>query len=186
MRPEQLVELVLQSVQHERATIEVYRTALVCAFHDDLRAEWTRTLEQTREHERRLIEICHVLGIDPEHAAPGRQIVAEFGASLVRAMERARADGDREVTQLVACECAVHAEARGQLDWYLLRRCAEELVGNEGEALPEVFEEIEQQKQEQLDHAQGWRRELWLESLGIKAVLPPPEVRKSSARDEAR
>jgi hypothetical protein len=193
MRPEQLVELVLQSVQHERTGIAVYRAALACAIHADLRAEWIETLEQTREHEQTLIEICKVLGIDPEHSAPGREIVAEVGGSLVRAIERATVEGDREVAQLVACECVVHAGIKAQLDWGLLRRCAEELVGDEGQPLPEVFEEIEQEKRDSLDHAQGWWRELWVDSLGMKAVLPPPEVRKriesasdESARDRAR
>ena len=27
-------------------------------------------------------------------------------------------------------------------------------------------------------HPKGWCRELWLESLGMKAILPPPEERK--------
>ena len=27
-------------------------------------------------------------------------------------------------------------------------------------------------------HSKGWCRELWLQSLGMKAVLPPPEERK--------
>lgn len=28
---------------------------------------------------------------------------------------------------------------------------------------------------EHLYHTKGWARELWIESLGMKAVLPPPE-----------
>ena len=180
MRPEQLVELVLQSIQHERGAIEVYETALGCAVRADLRAEWNETLEQTREHERRLIEICVVLGIDPNHPAPGRELVAYLAASLVSAIKRAVAEGDREGAQLVACECVVHAELRDQLDWQLLRRCSEELVGEEGKPLPDVFEEIEQDKCEQLHRALGWWRELWVESLGLKAVLPPPDVQKNA------
>jgi len=28
---------------------------------------------------------------------------------------------------------------------------------------------------EHLYHTKGWCRELWIQSLGLKAVLPPPE-----------
>jgi hypothetical protein len=45
--------------------------------------------------------------------------------------------------------------------------------------LKEACEEIEEQEDEHLYHTKGWCRELWLESLGLKAVLPPPEERKN-------
>jgi hypothetical protein len=34
---------------------------------------------------------------------------------------------------------------------------------------------VEDQEDEHLYHTKGWCRELWIESLGMKAVLPPPE-----------
>jgi hypothetical protein len=34
------------------------------------------------------------------------------------------------------------------------------------------------EEDEHLYHTKGWCRELWIESLGMKAVLPPPEERK--------
>ena len=37
---------------------------------------------------------------------------------------------------------------------------------------------MEDQEDEHLYHSKGWLRELALESLGLKAVLPPPEERK--------
>ena len=37
---------------------------------------------------------------------------------------------------------------------------------------------IQDQEDEHLYHSKGWMRELALESLGLKAVLPPPEERK--------
>ena len=42
-------------------------------------------------------------------------------------------------------------------------------------ALLAAYKEVENQEDEHLYHTQGWARELWLKSLGIKAVLPPPE-----------
>jgi hypothetical protein len=37
---------------------------------------------------------------------------------------------------------------------------------------------VEEDEDEHLYHTQGWCRELWLQSLGQPAVLPPPEERK--------
>jgi hypothetical protein len=37
---------------------------------------------------------------------------------------------------------------------------------------------VEDQEDEHLYHTRGWARELWMEALGLKAVLPPPEERK--------
>jgi hypothetical protein len=37
---------------------------------------------------------------------------------------------------------------------------------------------VEEQEDEHLYHTMGWARELWLESLGLPAVLPPPEEQK--------
>ena len=34
------------------------------------------------------------------------------------------------------------------------------------------------EEDEHLYHTAGWCRELWLKSLGLKAVLPPPEEKK--------
>jgi hypothetical protein len=39
-------------------------------------------------------------------------------------------------------------------------------------------EEIEDQEDEHLYHAMGWTRELWIQSLGLPPVLPPPEEEK--------
>jgi hypothetical protein len=44
--------------------------------------------------------------------------------------------------------------------------------------LSAAADEVEDQEDEHLYHTKGWCRELWLQSLGLKAVLPPPEERK--------
>ena len=38
--------------------------------------------------------------------------------------------------------------------------------------------EVEEQEDEHLYHTTGWCRELWIQSLGLPAVLPPPEEEK--------
>jgi len=49
---------------------------------------------------------------------------------------------------------------------------------SEAELLRAAIEEVEEEEDEHVYHSTGWTRELWLRSLGIKAVLPPPEEQK--------
>jgi hypothetical protein len=60
----------------------------------------------------------------------------------------------------------------------LLAQCAEKLKGKEAGALKEACEQVEDQEDEHLYHSKGWCRELWIASLGMPAVLPPPEEKK--------
>lgn len=178
MKDEQVTELLLQSLEHERGGIEVYETALKCVINEDLQEEWEKYLDETRNHDRILTDVCTAIGLDPDQPSPGRTIVHKVGASLVAAMEEALAGGNPEAAQLVACECVVLAETKDHLDWELIGKCADKLGGAKGKALKAAYEEIEDQEDEHLYHSKGWCRELWIESLGMKAVLPPPEERK--------
>jgi hypothetical protein len=54
-------------------------------------------------------------------------------------------------------------------------QAAETLKGEAGAALKEACETIEDEEDEHLYHSEGWSRELWIEALGLPAVLPPPE-----------
>ena len=178
MNQEQLNELLLQSLEHEKGGVLVYQTALECAVNDDLREEWETYLGETQNHVRVLTDVFTAFGLDPEQQSPGRKIVHEMGASLVEAMRSAVSAGDMAAAQLVACECVVLAETKDHLNWHLLGMCAEKLTGEKKKALRDAFEEVEDQEDEHLYHTKGWCRELWVESLGMKAVLPPPEERK--------
>ena len=57
MNEQQMNELLLQSLEHEKGGIQVYETALKCAVNDDLQEEWEKYLEETRNHERVLTEV---------------------------------------------------------------------------------------------------------------------------------
>ena len=70
------------------------------------------------------------------------------------------------------------AETKDHADWELLGKCAEALSGDSAKVLEAAVEEVEEEEDEHLYHSKGWCRELWLQSLGLKAVLPPPEERK--------
>ncbi len=87
----------------------------------------------------------------------------------------AREAGDPADAQLAACECVVLAETKDHADWELICRCAENAKGDDAAALQAAYDAVEDEEDEHLYHAKGWCRELWLESLGLKAVLPPPE-----------
>ncbi len=175
MKIKQVEELVLQSYEHELGGVKVYETAIECAVNDDLKKEWKKYLAQTHTHVTALEEICKVLELDPKQGSPGRTIVQHLGAALVQAMKSAMVAGDPIAAQLVACECVVLAETKDLLDWELLGKCAEHLGGAKAAALKAAHDKIEDQEDEHLYHTKGWCRELWIQSLGMHALLPPPE-----------
>lgn len=179
MKEEQVKELVLQALTHERGGIDVYRTALECAVNDDLREEWQEYLEQTTRHVEVLETLCGELDIDPEEESPGRAIVEGLGKALVRAMNDARQKAGKDAAQLVACECVVLAETKDHLDWELLEQVGEKAKGAQKKAIQKACEEVEDEEDEHLYHTKGWCRELWIEALGMQAVLPPPEEQKN-------
>ena len=178
MKQEQVIELLLQSLEHERGGIKVYETALQCVQNDDLREEFEKYLDETRNHERVLMDLCAALEIDAEARTPGREIVRSLGASLVDAMTKAKAAGNPDAAEIVACECVVLAETKDHLDWELIGELADKGEGDGVEALKDAYDEVEDQEDEHLYHSKGWTRELWIKALGMKAVLPPPEERK--------
>ena len=175
MKNEQIEALILQSLEHELGGIKVYQTALECVVHPGLKKEWAKYLEETRGHVTALEGACSELGIDPKQEAPGRAVVRHVGKALVEAMKLALAEGDPAAAELVACECVVLAETKDHLDWELIKKCGEFLPGKAGQALAEAASKIEDQEDEHLYHSKGWCRELWVKSLGLNAVLPPPE-----------
>lgn len=175
MNHEQVRELLLQSLEHEMGGVSVYATALTCAVNTDLKEEWHEYLEQTKQHVIALEEVCTALGLDPELETPGRKVVRHVGASLVEAMKLALSAGDPAAAELVACECVVLAETKDHANWQLLGKCAEHLEGPGAVALQSAYAAIEDQEDEHLYHTKGWCRELWVQSLGLPALLPPPE-----------
>jgi ferritin-like metal-binding protein YciE len=174
----QLQELILQSLEHEQGGVEVYESAVACATREDLRQEWQRYLKQTRKHVQILQDVCKKLQIDPEAQSPGKDVIRHLGAALVQAMKLAKEGGSPVAAELVACECVVLAETKDHANWELLGKCSEKLKGKEKEVLTAACEEVEEEEDEHLYHTKGWCRELWLDSLGLEAVLPPPEEEK--------
>jgi hypothetical protein len=175
MNETQVQELLLQSLEAEMGGVRVYEAALACAVHPTLTEEWSEYLEQTRHHVEVLQAVCESAGIDPEMETPGRAVVRHIGAALVAAMEMAQQAGDPAAAQLVACECVVLAETKDHADWELIGQVGKQGTGKTAAALLEAYQEIEDEEDAHLYHTRGWCRELWVEALGLDAVLPPPE-----------
>ena len=196
----QVHELLFQALETERGGIKIYKTALKAALNDDLRKEWSGYLDETKTHEKVLTSVFaelgehagqHLLetkthekvltsvfaelGLDTEAKTPGRAVVAHVGESLVTAIEMALRDGTPEAAQLVAGECVVLAETKDHLNWELIGHVAKHASGNVAGILRKAFEAVETDEDHHLYHTTGWTRELWIDSLGFPAVLPPPE-----------
>ncbi|MFQ6310346.1 ferritin-like domain-containing protein [Lysobacter capsici] len=171
----QVEELLYQALETELGGIQVYETAIRCAVNDDLRKEWTEYLDETRTHRKVLLNVFQELGLDPDTSTPGRKVVGHIGKSLVKAMEMALAAGDPAAAELVAGECVVLAETKDHLNWELIGHVAKHGKGPQVKVLQAAFEAVEQDEDHHLYHTQGWTRELWIQSLGFPAVLPPPE-----------
>lgn len=178
MKQEQVHELLYQALETELGGIEIYSTAARCAVNDDLKKEWEEYLAQTKNHERIVRATMTELGLDAEKETPGRTVVRHIGKSLVYAMEMAKKSGNPEAAQVVAAECVVLAETKDHLNWELIGEVATKSKGTQAKALKAAHDEVEDEEDEHLYHTTGWTRELWIQALGLPAVLPPPEEEK--------
>ncbi|AKK24680.1 hypothetical protein [Pandoraea oxalativorans] len=173
-----LQELLFQAYETELGGEQVYTAALACVKNTDLEKEWNEYLEQTKNHQEMLREVFSAFGLNPDTRTPGREVVAHHGASLVKAIEMARQAGDEALAQITAAECVVLAETKDHQNWELLATGAEKTGGELGKVLQEAVSAVQTQEAHHLYHTMGWARELWIETLGYPAVLPPPEERK--------
>ena len=175
MKDEQVRELLYQAYETELGGVDVYTTALRCVENDDLREEWDKYLEQTKTHVTIMEDVLRKLGLDPNEEIPGRKVVRTIGQSLVEAMELALAEGEPGAAQIVAAEAVVLAETKDHQNWHLIGEVIKNVKGEVAKVLKEAHDQVEHEEDEHLYHTKGWARELWIESLGMKAVLPPPE-----------
>lgn len=136
-------ELLLQSLEHGRGGVLVYRSARQCAVNERLCAEFDAYLAQTENHVEVLTRVCEELGLDPDETTPGCEVVRAADRALVQAISRARAEGDPVTAERVACYSIVLSETRDHANWELIAACGEELEGEVGDVLREAYEEIE-------------------------------------------
>lgn len=175
MKDEQVKELIYQALETELGGVQIYTTALKCVENEDLKEEWEEYLEQTETHVEVVKGVLTKLGLDPNEETPGRKVVRHIGEALVQAMEMALKEGAPGAAQLVATEAVVLAETKDHQNWHLIGEVIKKAKGEVANALKDAHEQVEPEEDEHLYHTKGWSRELWIESLGMKAVLPPPE-----------
>jgi hypothetical protein len=178
MKQEQVHELLYEAFETELGGVQIYEAALLCAVDDDLRGEWQKYRDETTNHCKIMRGVVDAFGLDPDAETPGRLVVRHIGESLVKAMEMARSSGPPEAAELVATECVALAETKDHLNWELMGEVAGELTGDRAKALKDAVAQVEDQEDEHLYHTTGWSRELWMASLGLPSVLPPPEEQK--------
>ncbi len=177
-KQDQINELLYQALETEQGGVRVYENAVKCAINEDLKKEWSKYLEETKKHVEIVTHVFEGLGLDPSIETPGRLIVRDKAAALVQSMQSALSAGDRAAAQLVAAEAVVDAETKDHQNWELIGTLTEEITGDTKKFLKEAYDEVSEEEDEHLYHTMGWARELWIESLGLKAVLPPPEEKK--------
>ena len=73
-------------------------------------------------------------------------------------------------------DVALTSETKDHLDWELIGKCADQLQGEDALAMKAAYAQVADQEEEHLYHSKGWCRELRMASLGMIAILPPPEV----------
>jgi rubrerythrin len=175
MKKEQLSDLLYEALETEIGGVEVYTTALECAINEDLKEEWEKYLDETRVHVRIMENVLTEIGLDPQKETPGRVVVRNTGKGLVQNMRLALKSGTPEQAQIVAAESVVFAETKDHLNWELIGEAAKKASGAIAKTLKEAYEQVEEEEDEHIYHTKGWTRELWIQALGMKAVLPPPE-----------
>jgi hypothetical protein len=181
MERSNLDELLLQAMETELGGEQLYLAAIENAVNPNVRAEWTKYLDETRNHQAVLERVFATAGLDVDAESPGRELVRAKGEALVAAVVAGRTAADPTLGELIAAESIVEAESKDHQNWKLIGLMVEHVDGELADALREAYEEVAEQEAEHLFHTMGWARELWLDFLGVPAVLPPPEEEKHVA-----
>jgi len=183
MNTESLNELLYQAMETELGGEQIYLKALECAQNEDLTKEWEKYLEETREHQKILQRVFEAADLDAGAETPGRRIVRHKGEALIEAMNMALDEGTPDEAELVAAECVVDAETKDHQNWELLIRAAGASSGELASELQKAYDQVGEEEAHHLLHTRGFARELWIQFLGMEAVLPPPEEQKQVATE---
>lgn len=178
MDEKQVTNLLYEAIETELGGEQVYTTALTCVKKPELKEEWKKYLDETKHHQEVLLKVFDTWGLDVNRETPGRKVVRTNAECLVQMMQMAKKEAP-EAAEIVAAECVTLAETKDHLNWELIGIVGEKSKGPKAKALTEAYSEVEDQEDEHYYHTKGWSRELWIETLGIPAVIPPPEEEKS-------
>ncbi|MCM2550431.1 hypothetical protein [Burkholderia glumae] len=172
---EGLHQLLYQARETSLRAAAVYEAALACAARDELAEEWRAHRDAARRRAQVFGTAFDALGLDADATSHGRTAAAALGKSLLEVIAYAAQGDDRAAALRVAAECVLLIETKDQLNRTLLGIAAERITGPVAQVLKDLVEAIEADGEPRALHARGWSRELWLDALGLAAVLPPPE-----------
>jgi hypothetical protein len=175
MNDAQIEQFIYEGLETEMGGVKIYEKALQCVRNKELKQEWQRYHKQTQRHVEIMLDACNKLGFDPDKETPGRHIVRTLGETLCQIMDSALETGNKPQAEIVAAEAVTQAELKDHMNWQLIGLICKEADDRMKKVLLPAYEEVEDQEDEHFFHTRGWARELWAKSLGIKAVLPPPE-----------
>ena len=146
----EVTELLYDALETEKGGVQIYTTALRCAINDDLREEWSKYLEQTKEHVQIVSGVLLSLDLPLETETPGRKIVRHIGVSLVKAMEMALRGPSLSAAQRVAAECVTLAETKDHMNWGLIGELAKNSNADLSALLKEAHGQVEPEEDEQI------------------------------------
>ncbi len=61
-----VTELLYQALETEKGGVQIYTTALRCAVNAELKEEWQKYLDQTKNHVQVVSEVLKSMGLNPE------------------------------------------------------------------------------------------------------------------------
>ncbi|TYP80678.1 MULTISPECIES: hypothetical protein [Nitrosomonas] len=175
MKEDQKNELLYQALETEKGGIEVYQMALRCVVEEDLKGEWEEYLEQTEKHHQILLGVFQKLGLNSDEETLARKVARHFLESLINLMKMALEAGDPPAAELVACECVVMLETKDHQNWQLIGEYAKKAESTEAKVLKNAYDQVEDEEDEHLYSTKEWYRELWINSICMKAVLSSHE-----------
>ncbi len=113
--------------------------------------------------------------MNAEQETGGQKIARSLAETLVKMMQMALGSGAKGQAEIVAAEAVTSAELKDHMNRELIGEIAKKMDGNDAAVLKKAYDEVEDQKDRHFYHSRGWAREPWAASLGIPAVIPPPE-----------
>src|SRR4029078_10807313 len=102
MDKEKINEFLYELHETEKGGVQIYTAALECAQNEDLKEEWEKYLEETKNHVEQTREILESFDLDPDQDTPGRKILRRLAKSLVEAIRLAKQAGDPGAAEVVA------------------------------------------------------------------------------------
>ncbi len=171
----QLERLLRQCLNNACAANRIYRTAISCARSSRLRDLWQSCLVAVEIQRRVCLEVLMRLGLDAHDSRVRGADSVVIATDLISAVQAASSLSDAGNLELIAAEAVMLMEAKIQMNAELIGYIA---AYGSAAHLPQLRDAcpvlLALRLHQQMFHTREWVRELWLESIGFAALLPPP------------